>query len=424
MKEKVFNNLTLKILSVLFAIVLWTVIVNIYDPTTSVTISNVNVQLINQESLTNQGYAFEVVDGSKIAVYLSGPKSVITDIKSSDIVATADLSKISVFADYVDIDVKVVKDGVVVNNIEIAPRTTAVKLDIENRDVKEFNIQTDITGTPASGYAILNKSITPGVVRITGPASDVEQIAKVKAVCDVTDIKASTTKLAPVVLYDANGNEINNDKLVLGTDEVEFTVTVGVLKTVPLKCAGSEGKVADGYMLTELEADVAQVTLAAVDSSLLDGITDITIPKKDINVSGLKESTVFNINLSSYVPSGVRFISSSNVEVKAIVEHKTYKQITLLASSIKMNNLKEGYDAVISDESLLVIRVSGTSEGLSKITADNIVASVDLSNLSAGTHSVALNVSSNSDCKIEGDYKVLVIISEASTGETQAIGVN
>ena len=32
MKEKIFKNLSLKILSVVFAVVLWTIIVNIYDP--------------------------------------------------------------------------------------------------------------------------------------------------------------------------------------------------------------------------------------------------------------------------------------------------------------------------------------------------------------------------------------------------------
>ena len=56
MKEKIFNNFSLKILSVLCAIVLWAVIVNIYDPTTSVTISNVNVELINAQSLTDKDY--------------------------------------------------------------------------------------------------------------------------------------------------------------------------------------------------------------------------------------------------------------------------------------------------------------------------------------------------------------------------------
>jgi len=106
MKEKIFRNFSLKILSALCAIVLWTIIVNIYDPTMGVTISTVPVQLINTESLTDKGYTYEITDGSKISVYVSGPKSVITDIKAADIVATADLSRITAFADYADIDVK------------------------------------------------------------------------------------------------------------------------------------------------------------------------------------------------------------------------------------------------------------------------------------------------------------------------------
>ena len=154
MKEKLFNNLSLKILSVLCAIVLWAIIVNIYDPTTGVTISNVNVELINTGSLTANNYTYEVVEGSKISVYISGPKSVITDIKSSDIIATADLSKISAFASYVDIQVKVVKDGREIDNIEVTPRTTAVKLEIENRVTKEFDIKPIEVGSVNDGYIV------------------------------------------------------------------------------------------------------------------------------------------------------------------------------------------------------------------------------------------------------------------------------
>ena len=88
------------------------------------------------------------MDGSKISVYLSGPKSVITDIKSSDIVATADLSKISAFADYVDIDVKVVKDGKEVTGIEVTPRSlilrTGLQRNIQLRQILKECLQTDM----------------------------------------------------------------------------------------------------------------------------------------------------------------------------------------------------------------------------------------------------------------------------------------
>ena len=46
MKEKIFNNLSLKIVSAVFAVILWTVIVNIYDPNTSYTFSNITVQRV------------------------------------------------------------------------------------------------------------------------------------------------------------------------------------------------------------------------------------------------------------------------------------------------------------------------------------------------------------------------------------------
>ena len=49
MKEKLLNNLSLKILSAVCAIIIWIIIVNVYDPSTSVTVSGVEVQLVNTE---------------------------------------------------------------------------------------------------------------------------------------------------------------------------------------------------------------------------------------------------------------------------------------------------------------------------------------------------------------------------------------
>ena len=157
MKEKIFNNLSLKIVSAVFAVILWTVIVNIYDPNTSYTFSNITVQLVNTQSLTEKNYTFEVVDGGKISVTVSGPKSVVTDLKTSDIAATADLSKVTAFTDYVDIQVQVVKDGQVLNNVEAVPRTSALKLSIENRDTNTYAVNVNTTGTPANGYAVASQ---------------------------------------------------------------------------------------------------------------------------------------------------------------------------------------------------------------------------------------------------------------------------
>lgn len=203
-------------------ILLWGIIVNIYDPNTGVTISNVSVQLINTDSLTDKDYTYEVVDGSKISVYVSGPKSIIADIKASYIIATADLSKISVFADYVDIDVKIEKDGKLLQNVEVTPKTTAVKLNIENRVTQSFDVKVEMTGSGSAGYVVFNDTISPTTIKVTGPSSAVQKIAQVKAVYDISDATSDISDTATVVLYDSDGNIINNRQLELSRTEVRF----------------------------------------------------------------------------------------------------------------------------------------------------------------------------------------------------------
>lgn len=55
MKTKIFNNLLLKILSVIAAILLWLLVINIDDAITSKPFRNVKVNMINTDILTTQG---------------------------------------------------------------------------------------------------------------------------------------------------------------------------------------------------------------------------------------------------------------------------------------------------------------------------------------------------------------------------------
>ena len=215
MKEKIFKNFSLKLLSAVFAVVLWTVIVNIYDPNTSYTFSNITVQLINTQSLTDKDYSYEVVDGGKISVTVSGPKSVVTDLKTSDISATADLSKVTAFTDYVDIQVQVIKDGQVLNNVEAVPRTSALKLSIENRDTKTLSLDVNTTGSTASGYTVASTSSSPTYIKVTGPTSLLESVAALSVNVDVSGAKEDISTSADVKMLDEDGNEIVNDALEL-----------------------------------------------------------------------------------------------------------------------------------------------------------------------------------------------------------------
>lgn len=416
MKEKIFRNFSLKILSALCAIVLWTIIVNIYDPTMGVTISTVPVQLINTESLTDKGYTYEITDGSKISVYVSGPKSVITDIKAADIVATADLSRITAFADYADIDVKVVKDGKTLTNVEVTPKTTAVKLDIENRVTQQFDVGMEVNGTEAEGYVVTKQSVSPSTIKITGSSTTIAKIAQVKAICDISNAQDNIQSVVPIVLYDTDGNVIDDPQLELSKSEVEYTASVKKSKTVPLKYSVS-GEPADGYSVHKVQSSADQITISG-ETKVLDQITQITIPSDQLKVTGLSSDKTFRLWMEDFVPSDVSVVSDSVVSITVKISDVHSREFTVKTSDITFSGLSSGLEAAITDQDTIHVILTGSDEALAAAQASDIKATVNLTGLKEGTYTLSIQFQLPGGCSLDDTYKAAVKI-QAQAAQTQ-----
>lgn len=429
MKGKILNNISLKILSILGAIFLWASIVNIYDPSQGVTISAVNVQIINANSLTDKGYTYEVVDGSKINVYISGPGSIVSEIKSSDIVATADLSKVTAFTDYVDIEVRVEKEGVSASSIEVTPKTTALKLNIENRETKKFDIKINVTGEPSGGYILGETQISPASINITGAASEIERIAWVEAVYDVSGATMDINDTAKIVLYDSSENIINSDKLELSKKTVGFKAVILPTKTVPLNIS-TRGQIADGYRLSEIQYSNTEVIIAGTQEQL-SNIEEINVTDEFINISGLKEDTTFEIDIRKYIPNNVKLISDSTVTAVAKVIPVHSREITVPISNITLVDIPDGYTASIAEEATqFKIIIVGNQDIISKVTAEQITGTVSLTGVEQGVSSINISFNLPEGCGLQKTYNIKVSVNkndnpstesstENSTGETR-----
>lgn len=410
MKEKIFKNFSLKLLSAIGALVLWTIIVNIYDPTTSVTISNVAVELKNTESLTENDYTYEVIDGSRISVYISGPKSIITELKSSDIEATADLSRITAFADYVDIDVKVVKDGRELKNVEVIPRTTAVRLQIENRLTKEFTIKYSTDSNPDIGHMIGSVSIFPDTVKVTGSSSAIGRIENATVTLNTAGKSQSFNENVAIYLVDSDGNIIEDDSLVLSSGDADCAVTINQIKTVKVSVDGYTGKPADDYIVKgmELSFDEAEIIGPA---NIVGGISEIKVPSSAIDISGAVTDKTIVVNLADYVDKSVVFSADPSLTVMVRIANRDSKEFVVPASKIKINNLSSDMDAAL-DKSVesVVVSVKSDSGELLDLSEDDISLSVNLASLSAGEHIVAINVGVPNGCSTDGTYRIKVTI--------------
>lgn len=406
MKEKLLNNLSLKILSAVCAIIIWIIIVNVYDPSTSVTVSGVEVQLVNTESLTEKEYAYEVVDGSKISVYISGPRSIVTDIKAKDIVATADLSNVTVFSDYVDIDVKVVKDGVSASSIEIAPKTTAIRLKIENRVTKTFNIDTELVGTPADGYVIGGQQISPSSVKVTGTSSVVDSISSVKVLYDVSGATMNISDAAPIKIYDSQGTEIVDDRIELSKTAVDIKVNVLMTKTVPVTYK-TKGTPADGYGVSGIDQAVTEAVIAGTEDALRD-VNSIDVPDSAIDVSGLNADKIFHVRLSSYLPGNITVMSEGVVNVTVRIYPVSERDISVPVTGIVLSNLPQGYNISFGDVTAVNITVTGEQSVLTALTVTGIIPTIDLSGIKEGDNTLRLKVTLPANCTLKQNYTVNV----------------
>lgn len=408
MKEKIFNNLSLKIVSAVFAVILWTVIVNIYDPNTSYTFSNITVQLVNTQSLTEKNYTFEVVDGGKISVTVSGPKSVVTDLKTSDIAATADLSKVTAFTDYVDIQVQVVKDGQVLNNVEAVPRTSALKLSIENRDTNTYAVNVNTTGTPANGYAVASTTTSPTYIKVTGPTSLVEGVASVGVNVDVSGAEGTVNTQSDINMYDSDGNIIANEELEMSAETADVIVEMARTKTVPVVVKTS-GTPSQDCVVTGTSLSQTSVVISGQQEAL-SKIDNITIPSSAVSVDGLSEDKTYTFKLTDYVPSGVKIVSDSRLQVTVKISKASTKTVHISSDAIKIENVSSGYNAVIEGTGIDVI-ISGTGTILDNVSATDITCNVNAAGLSAGTHSVDVSVSVPDGCSVSGNSSVKLTLS-------------
>lgn len=57
------NNMWMKILSVVIAVLIWLFVANTNDPVVTKRFYSIPVKVMNEDALTKRGYAYEILDG-------------------------------------------------------------------------------------------------------------------------------------------------------------------------------------------------------------------------------------------------------------------------------------------------------------------------------------------------------------------------
>lgn len=418
MRKKLTHNLGLKLASLVLAFILWFLVVQIDDPKETDRFSNVQVKLINTELLEKEGKVYEVLDNTdKVTVTVTAPRSILKELRASDIVAEADVSKLT--------DINTIAINFYIENVEtnyIKGDHEVVRLSVEDKKSKWIKLVSNTVGDVADGYIVSNVSLDQTNIEISGPESAVSQVDYAAVDISVTGATASLSANVEIQLYDAEGNPVDNKSIKKNVDSAHMTVEVLATKDVPVEIQYM-GVPADGYMATGVvESSHATVKIAGTSSTLA-SVSSIVVPEDRMNITGETSNMVDIINLKDYLPDNIKFADkkfdgkiTATVYIEPIVE----KELRIPVSNVTIVNLPEGFAAELPEDlESYKLTVSGLNEFIEPLQQNVMTGLIDIGawmadeeieELKVGTYTIPVTFGLSEDVTMKTPVTVVVKI--------------
>lgn len=416
-KYNITTNLGLKIIAFIFAVFLWFIVVNLDNPVGSSTFRDIPVQILNEDIIKSAGEVYQVEGDQTVTVVVYATREVRQKLTSDNIVATADIKQIDSTGRLVPIEVSI--SGFSGENItaEAVPRNLTIQREKSGKKVLPLTVDTDGIGL-ADGYMLGDATVKPDQVTITGAESVLAQVDRAVAQTgDVDGISEDTVLSANLVLYDANGNELNQSQIEnnLGKNGLSVSVEVLRVKSIPV-VFDVTGAPAEGYKYTGCTSTPESVQVCG-KSEDIDKMSEIDVPASLIDISGASESVEMTVDIKPYLPEEVELVdeNSANVTVTVKIEEEGTLSIDFMVSSIKLNNLAENLQVSYESDAEITLRFTGDEDLLDTLDISNAV-SVDLGDYDEpGTYDVPVRVNLPAGISLDGQVSVRLILEEKTT---------
>ena len=426
-KSKIIKHPGLAVISLVLAFIIWFIITNYRNPVITRTITGVPVNVINASHVESMGLSYSLAAGfDTVSVTVRGNRSNVESLRASNITVEADLTQlISLDTSPVMVPLSVTIPGIPPENCVANPRNIGIEL--EERVSKDFVISASSGNTkPANGYEIGTMTVEPEKLTLRGPNTLIDRIDRITAMVDVSNKSRSGVYPCTIKVIDKNGEELDDAKmssLSFSTDESAIRVDVAFYKVqsgVKVKVETS-GEPAPGYQIGQIVTTPATISVVG-DETVLQELAEsgnsvtISAGSQAVDCTGAKEDFDVRVDIRDSLPEGLRLAEGITNVVMVSVHVLPYnsKLISLESQSIVKENLDSSLNCVF-DVSKVDIKVQGTDQALSSLTAGSVQASVDLTGLAEGTHVVPVKVTLPEGLELVEDVKVSVTLSKTRT---------
>ena len=396
------SKITMLLLSLLIALVLWYYVISVVSPDSEITIRGVSVQSQGEKFLLEQSNLMVVTDMSELEVdlKLEGNRTDLIKLDSHNITITVDVSKIDRAGEH-KVTYSISMPGDIPSNA-IAVKTREpdlLTIKVENRVTKDVPLELnyDVQDLDGSGYIIRESGLEcPETITVSGPESTVKLIHHAKVDLDLKDRKESfNNENIPYVLCDKSGNKVDG-QLLTHEGTVNVTLPIQYSKLLPLNL-----KYKDGTGATASDA-VATFYIDDKDGDYSNDqpITGIIVSGSKTNLEGKNALVLGTVDLATVwednhkqfydldeLLKGEPINNESGVtDVYAVITFPNLKQKELKNIALDIErNLADGLRATGIGVQRIDVIVRGPAALVDKLTPSDLDAYVDLTDATAGT---------------------------------------
>ena len=374
------------IVSLLVALVVWILAVTSSDPSETRTYAKpVPIEVVGQS--TNLVITNDLPES--VTVNLRAPVSIWENLNSGKATVRAfiDLSGVQAGTHTTQIQVQV--DIKPVEVVSYTPQE--VDLVLEKLSNRRFDIVVVNRGALPVGYQTEEPQLSETSAVVSGAESLVSQVAEVRAVVDLSQVRSDIDQVITLQPVDANGLPLR--EVTVTPDKINLLQTVsqrGGYRNVVVKVV-TEGLIKDGYRLTSVTVNPPTVTVYSSDTVIVDELPGY-VETRVINLVERQEDFSEEVELN--LPAGVQVIGNSLVEVKVEIE-PVVSSVSLSEIQLEATGLASNLSAVIVPDKANII-LTGPVPLLNNLFINDLRVLIDLTGRMPGVYSIdvepALNI--------------------------------
>ncbi|MFZ5967501.1 MAG: YbbR-like domain-containing protein [Bacillota bacterium] len=377
-----FNrNLTAKIVSVVFALVMWLYVMGEVNPQMITELTNVKVQLLNVEELRQSGLVLMGQEDYTVNVKIEGRRNDVFGINPDSIVVRADLRGFKAGVNSVDLEISSPAN---VTIKDISPKQIKVTLDEVVKRQKPVSV--NIIGAAAEGYEPADATTVPSEVIVEGPQTLVNAVAAVVAEINVKDSAVDLSDKLPLKPVNSEGKGVNG--VEVKSKYVEVSLPIHKVEEAKIEL-DLQGVPKEGYKITDIALQPEKVVVKGPKDKTA-GIA--TIKTSPVNIEGIQKSVDKPLNL--LLPDGVTVpYLEKNPVVKITVEQILSKEFTFKKEDVAIDNLKEKLAVDLSKTNdTIKVNVEAVESIINSITKEDLQLYIDASGLTEGRYEASIGV--------------------------------